>query len=101
MPPASPPSVLDWALAVSPVVLLLALVRWGRLSMLVNAGLTVLYAVALAVLVFGAGGLTVAVGLGKGAWVGVDNGSHRRADGEKRPIVWRFAAPQGGWSAKQ
>ena len=37
----------------------------------------------------------------KGAWVGVDNGSHRRADGEKRPIVWRFAAPQGGWSAKQ
>ncbi|RKT78866.1 lactate permease [Terracoccus luteus] len=71
MPPASTPSVLDWALAVSPVVLLLALVLWGRLSMLVNAGLTVLYAVALAVLVFGAGGLTVAVGLGKGAWVGV------------------------------
>lgn len=52
-------------------MLLLALVLWGRLSMLVNAGLTVLYAVALAVLVFGAGGLTVAVGLGKGAWVGV------------------------------
>jgi hypothetical protein len=23
-----------------------------------------------------------------------------RADGEKRPIVWRFAAPDGGWSAK-
>ena len=36
----------------------------------------------------------------KGAWVGVDNGNHARADGEKRPIVWRFAAPQGGWSAK-
>ena len=36
----------------------------------------------------------------KGAWIGVDNGSHVRADGEKRPIVWRFAAPQGGWSAK-
>lgn len=36
----------------------------------------------------------------KGAWVGVDNGNHIRADGEKRPIVWRFAAPQGGWSAK-
>ncbi|VVN86144.1 esterase-like activity of phytase family protein [Pseudomonas fluorescens] len=35
-----------------------------------------------------------------GAWIGVDNGSHTRADGEKRPIVWRFAAPQGGWSAK-
>lgn len=36
----------------------------------------------------------------KGAWVGVDNGNHIRADGEKRPIVWRFAAPHGGWSAK-
>lgn len=35
----------------------------------------------------------------KGAWIGVDNGNHVRADGEKRPIVWRFAAPQGGWSA--
>lgn len=34
-----------------------------------------------------------------GAWIGVDNGSHVRADGEARPIVWRFAAPQGGWSA--
>ena len=36
----------------------------------------------------------------KGAWIGVDNGNHVRADGEKRPIVWRFAAPQGGWGAK-
>lgn len=36
----------------------------------------------------------------KGAWVGVDNGNHVRADGEKRPVVWRFAAPKGGWSAK-
>ncbi|MCX7081447.1 MAG: esterase-like activity of phytase family protein [Pseudomonas sp.] len=35
-----------------------------------------------------------------GAWIGVDNGSHVRADGEKRPIVWRFAAPADGWSAK-
>jgi hypothetical protein len=34
-----------------------------------------------------------------GAWIGVDNGSYRRADGEQRPIVWRFAAPAGGWSA--
>jgi hypothetical protein len=34
-----------------------------------------------------------------GAWIGIDNGSHTRADGEKRPIVWRFAVPQGGWSA--
>ena len=36
----------------------------------------------------------------KGAWIGVDNGNHVRADHEKRPIVWRFVAPQGGWSAK-
>ena len=35
----------------------------------------------------------------EGAWIGVDNGNHVRADGEKRPVVWRFAAPQGGWSA--
>lgn len=61
----------DWALAVSPVVLLLVLVLWGRLSMLLNAGLTVLYAAVIAFAVFGAGGLTIAVGLGKGAWVGV------------------------------
>ena len=24
-----------------------------------------------------------------------------RADGELRPIVWRFAAPQGGWGARR
>jgi lactate permease len=66
---AVPP--LTWALAVSPVVLLLALVLWGRLSTIVNASVTVAYAVAVAVLAFGAGGLTVAVGLGKGAWVGL------------------------------
>ncbi|MBF8741163.1 esterase-like activity of phytase family protein [Pseudomonas guariconensis] len=35
-----------------------------------------------------------------GAWIGLDNNSGDRADGEKRPIVWRFAAPEGGWSAK-
>ncbi|CAI8926763.1 Phytase-like domain-containing protein [Pseudomonas sp. IT-347P] len=35
-----------------------------------------------------------------GAWVGVDNNFGPRADGEFRPIVWRFAAPDGGWSAK-
>jgi hypothetical protein len=39
-----------------------------------------------------------------GAWVGLDNGgaaSHAgqaRGDGETRPIVWRFAAPAGGWA---
>ena len=66
---AVPP--LTWALAVSPVVLLLALVLWGRFSTIVNASVTVAYSVAVAVLAFGAGGLTVAVGLGKGAWVGL------------------------------
>ena len=66
---AVPP--LTWALAVSPVVLLLALVLWGRFSTIVNASVTVAYSVVVAVLAFGAGGLTVAVGLGKGAWVGL------------------------------
>ncbi|SDW96737.1 Esterase-like activity of phytase [Pseudomonas syringae] len=36
-----------------------------------------------------------------GAWIGIDNNFGARADGEKRPIVWRFAAPKGGWSAGQ
>jgi len=36
----------------------------------------------------------------KGAWVGIDNNNGDRADGESRPVVWRFDAPQGGWSAK-
>jgi hypothetical protein len=36
-----------------------------------------------------------------GAWIGVDNGDLTRADGEQRPIVWRFAAPAGGWSQRQ
>jgi hypothetical protein len=34
-----------------------------------------------------------------GAWIGIDNNTGARADGEVRPIVWRFAAPEGGWSA--
>lgn len=34
-----------------------------------------------------------------GAWIGVDNGRFSRADGESRPIIWRFAAPKGGWGA--
>ncbi|PWB33027.1 DNA topoisomerase IV [Pseudomonas sp. SDI] len=36
-----------------------------------------------------------------GAWIGVDNNGGTRADGEERPLVWRFAAPKGGWSAKR
>lgn len=35
-----------------------------------------------------------------GAWIGLDNNDGARADGERRPIVWRFAAPKGGWSAR-
>lgn len=36
----------------------------------------------------------------QGAWIGVDNNDGARNDGERRPIVWRFAAPVGGWGAK-
>lgn len=36
----------------------------------------------------------------EGAWIGIDNNNRARADGESRPMVYRFAAPQGGWSAK-
>lgn len=36
-----------------------------------------------------------------GAWIGIDNNSGARADGEERPIVWRFAAPPAGWSEGQ
>lgn len=36
----------------------------------------------------------------EGAWIGIDNNDGVRDDGEYRPIVWRFAAPEGGWSAK-
>jgi hypothetical protein len=36
----------------------------------------------------------------EGAWIGIDNNDGARDDGEIRPIVWRFAAPEGGWSAK-
>ena len=37
----------------------------------------------------------------EGAWIGLDNNGGTRADGEDRPVVWRFAAPKGGWSAKK
>ena len=36
----------------------------------------------------------------EGARIGVDNNGKARGDGEKRPIVWRFSAPKGGWSSK-
>lgn len=62
---------VTWALAISPVLLLLLLVLWGRFSTMANAVVTVAYSVVIAVLYFGATGLTVGVGLGKGAWVGL------------------------------
>lgn len=36
---------------------------------------------------------------GEGAWIGLDNGREARGDGERRPLIWRFAAPAAGWSA--
>lgn len=35
-----------------------------------------------------------------GVWIGNDNNEWARGDGERRPIVWRFAAPAGGWEAR-
>lgn len=37
----------------------------------------------------------------KGAWIGLDNGNHARADGDVRPYVLRFAAPPEGWLGGQ
>lgn len=37
---------------------------------------------------------------GQGAWLGHDNGGAPRADGELRPVIWRLAAPAGGWLAR-
>ena len=36
----------------------------------------------------------------RGAWIGLDNNRGANADGERRPVVWRFAAPADGWSSK-
>lgn len=35
----------------------------------------------------------------EGAWVGNDNNDWARGDGDRRPIVWRYAAPAAGWDA--
>lgn len=58
-------------LAVAPVVLLLALVLWGRFSTVVNASVTVAVTLALGGLAFGADLPTLTFGFAKGAWVGV------------------------------
>ncbi|WP_262880367.1 esterase-like activity of phytase family protein [Pseudomonas paralcaligenes] len=34
-----------------------------------------------------------------GAWLGLDNNDLPRADGERRPLLWHFKAPAGGWGA--
>ncbi|WP_252272911.1 esterase-like activity of phytase family protein [Pseudomonas subflava] len=36
----------------------------------------------------------------EGAWLGLDNNDLARADGERRPLLWQFKPPAGGWSAK-
>ncbi|TKD37172.1 esterase-like activity of phytase family protein [Azotobacter chroococcum] len=34
----------------------------------------------------------------EGAWIGTDNGTLPRGDGETRPMLWHFAAPAEGWN---
>lgn len=58
-------------LAVAPIVLLLALVLWGRLSTVVNASVTVVVTLVIGWLFFGADLPTLTVGFAKGAWIGV------------------------------
>ncbi|GII97001.1 L-lactate permease [Sinosporangium siamense] len=60
-----------WVIAVAPVVVLLALVVWGRWSTAVNGLITLVTAAALAAAFFGAGPQALLVGVGKGLWVGV------------------------------
>lgn len=35
----------------------------------------------------------------EGAWIGTDNGTLPRGDGDTRPILWHFAAPAEGWES--
>lgn len=58
-------------LAVAPVVLLLALVLWGRFTTVVNASVTVAVTLALGAVAFEADLATLTFGFVKGAWVGV------------------------------
>lgn len=69
--PVAAPPIGVWLLAFAPVVVLLALVLWGRLATTTCAAITTVAATAIAVLAFGAGTETILVGLGKGTWVGV------------------------------
>lgn len=62
---------LTWILAIAPILLLLALVLWGRFGPMANALLTVATGAVIAGAAFGAGPEVLAVGLAKGAWIGV------------------------------
>jgi lactate permease len=64
-------SLADWALAVSPIALLLALVLWGRFSITVNGLVVIVTAGVIAVTAFGASAETLGVATGKGAATGV------------------------------
>jgi lactate permease len=71
---AAPPTGIDpltWILAIAPILLLLVLVLWGRFGSLVNAAATVVAGSAIAGAAFGAGSGVLAVGLARGAWIGV------------------------------
>jgi lactate permease len=63
--------VVSWALAATPIVVLLALVVLGRTSAWVNGFVALACAVAVGVLAFGAGPAVVAVGAVKGVWTGL------------------------------
>lgn len=65
-----PVDLVHWLLAVSPVAVLLGLVVWGRWSMPVNGLLALTWALVVGGAGFGAGSWVLAVGLGKGLWVG-------------------------------
>jgi len=39
-------------------------------------------------------------GAAGGAGGGGNKGGGPGADGERRPVIWRFAAPAGGWGAR-
>lgn len=66
-----PVDVIHWCLAISPIVLLVALVLKSRLGTTVDALITVVAAGLVAVAAFGAGSDVLGVALGKGVWTGI------------------------------
>lgn len=61
----------NWALAVLPIALLLALVLRGRSSVGTTALITAVVAVAIGAITFAAGPAVLSVGIGKGIWTGI------------------------------